>query len=56
VLARQVAKLDAGPKGAAMAFRDDRFANPEGLIAFIREHVLFDAWDQPLDRRPGCRR
>ncbi len=33
-----VAKIDAGPKGAVIAFRDDRFANPEGLIAFIREH------------------
>ena len=29
-----VAKIDAGPKGAVIAFRDDRFANPEGLIAY----------------------
>jgi transcription-repair coupling factor (superfamily II helicase) len=33
-----VAKIEAGPKGAVIAFRDDRFANPEGLIALIREY------------------
>jgi transcription-repair coupling factor (superfamily II helicase) len=27
----------AGPKGAVVSFRDDRFANPEGLIAFIHK-------------------
>ena len=32
-----VAKIDAGPKGAVISFRDDRFANPEGLVAYIRE-------------------
>jgi transcription-repair coupling factor (superfamily II helicase) len=60
-----VAKIEAGPKGAVIAFRDDRFANPDGLIAFIRECgrdakvrpdmklVLLDAWDQPLDRLKG---
>ncbi len=60
-----VAKIDAGPKGAVLSFRDDRFANPEGLIAFIRQQgrdakvrpdmklVLFDAWDEPEDRLKG---
>jgi transcription-repair coupling factor (superfamily II helicase) len=60
-----VAKIEAGPKGAVISFRDDRFANPEGLIAFIREQgrdakvrpdmklVLFDAWDEPDDRLKG---
>jgi transcription-repair coupling factor (superfamily II helicase) len=60
-----VAKIEAGPKGAVIAFRDDRFANPDGLIAFIRECgrdakvrpdmklVLLDAWDKPLDRLKG---
>jgi transcription-repair coupling factor (superfamily II helicase) len=33
-----VEKLEAGPKGAVLSFRDNMFANPEGLIAFIREH------------------
>ena len=32
-----VEQIDAGPKGAVIAFRNKSFANPEGLIAFIRE-------------------
>ncbi len=60
-----VAKIDAGPKGAVVSFRDDRFANPEGLIAYIREHgrdakvrpdmkVVFLAdWEEPDDRLRG---
>jgi transcription-repair coupling factor (superfamily II helicase) len=32
-----VEKLDAGPKGVVLSFRDNTFNNPEGLIAFIRE-------------------
>ena len=32
-----VEKVDAGPKGVVLSFRDNQFANPEGLIAFIRE-------------------
>jgi transcription-repair coupling factor (superfamily II helicase) len=32
-----VEKIDAGPKGVVLSFRDNNFANPEGLIAFIRE-------------------
>ncbi len=32
-----VEKLDAGPKGVVLAFRDNIFNNPEGLIAYIRE-------------------
>ncbi len=30
-----VAKLDAGPKGAVIAFHKDEFANPAALVAFI---------------------
>jgi transcription-repair coupling factor (superfamily II helicase) len=30
-----VEKLDAGPKGAVIGFRDNRFANPQGLVQFI---------------------
>jgi transcription-repair coupling factor (superfamily II helicase) len=60
-----VAKIETGPKGAVISFRDDRFANPEGLIAFIRKQgrdakvrpdmklVLFDAWEEPSDRLKG---
>jgi transcription-repair coupling factor (superfamily II helicase) len=32
-----VEKLEAGPKGVVLSFRDNIFANPDGLIAFIRE-------------------
>ena len=32
-----VEKLEAGPKGVVLSFRDNVFANPEGLIAYIRE-------------------
>ena len=48
-----------------MSFRDDRFANPEGLIAFIAEQgrnarvrpdmklVLHADWESPEDRLKG---
>jgi transcription-repair coupling factor (superfamily II helicase) len=61
-----VAKIETGPKGAVISFRDDRFANPEGLIAFIRKQgrdakvrpdmklVLFDAWEESADRLKGA--
>jgi transcription-repair coupling factor (superfamily II helicase) len=32
-----VAKLDGGPKGATLQFRDDRFADPAGLVRFIQD-------------------
>ena len=34
-----VEKIDTGPKGAVLSFRDNTFANPEGLIAYIREQA-----------------
>jgi transcription-repair coupling factor (superfamily II helicase) len=60
-----VAKIEAGPKGAVVSFRDDRFANPEGLIAFIGEQgknarvrpdmklVLHADWESPEARLKG---
>ncbi|UTW57753.1 transcription-repair coupling factor [Kordiimonas sp. SCSIO 12603] len=30
-----IEKLEAGPKGVVISFRDDKFANPAGLIQFI---------------------
>ncbi len=63
-----VAKIEAGPKGAVVSFRDDRFANPEGLVAYIRKQgrearvrpdmkVVFLAdWEQPEDRLKGAAR
>ncbi|HZL40301.1 MAG TPA: transcription-repair coupling factor [Pseudolabrys sp.] len=32
-----VEKLEAGQKGVVLSFRDNIFANPDGLIAYIRE-------------------
>jgi transcription-repair coupling factor (superfamily II helicase) len=32
-----VAKLDGGPKGATVQFRDDRFADPAGLVRYIQD-------------------
>ena len=63
-----VEKIDAGPKGAVLSFRDNEFANPVGLIAFIREQgaaarvrndkngqklVFLEEWDTPVERLKG---
>ncbi len=32
-----VEKIEAGPKGAVLSFRDNVFANPEGLLKFIQK-------------------
>jgi transcription-repair coupling factor (superfamily II helicase) len=32
-----VEKVEAGPKGVIVSFRDNSFANPEGLVAFVAE-------------------
>jgi transcription-repair coupling factor (superfamily II helicase) len=61
-----VAKIETGPKGAVISFRDDRFANPEGLVAYIRQQgprarvrpdmkvVLFEDWEKPEQRLRGA--
>ena len=33
-----IEKIDAGPKGAVVAFRNRQFANPEALLAYVSEH------------------
>ncbi len=33
----QIARLDAGPKGATIQFHNDKFPNPAGLVAFIED-------------------
>jgi len=60
-----VEKIDTGPKGAVLSFRDNTFNNPEGLIAFIRDQgiaarvrpdmkvVFFEDWEKPEDRLTG---
>ena len=62
-----VAKIDVGPKGAVVTFRDDHFANPGGLVAFIQKNanlwrlrpdqkvVVKGEWETP-DAAPRRRR
>jgi transcription-repair coupling factor (superfamily II helicase) len=67
VLSRRanVEKIDAGPKGAVLSFRDNVFADPLKLVAFIRDLgssarvrpdqkvVFFHEWDRPEQRLKG---
>ncbi|MBV9557492.1 MAG: transcription-repair coupling factor, partial [Pseudolabrys sp.] len=60
-----VEKIDAGPKGAVLSFRDNTFANPEGLLTFIgklapaarvrpdMKVVFFEDWEKPEERVKG---
>ncbi len=62
-----IEQIDAGPKGAVIAFRNNEFANPEGLIRFISEAgkkvklqpdhrmIYFANWPIPEDRLVGTR-
>jgi transcription-repair coupling factor (superfamily II helicase) len=36
-----VEKVDAGPKAIVLSFRDNRFANPDGLVRYIAEQGSF---------------
>jgi len=60
-----VERIEAGPKGIVLAFRDNSFANPDGLVRFIRERgpsarvrpdmkvVFFEDWERPDARLKG---
>jgi transcription-repair coupling factor (superfamily II helicase) len=60
-----VEKIEAGPKGAVLSFRDNTFADPDRLVAFIRDQgpaarvrpdmkvVFFDDWEDPQARVRG---
>jgi transcription-repair coupling factor (superfamily II helicase) len=60
--------VDAGPKGAVIAFRKNQFANPEGLVAFMAKSkgavrlqpdhkLVYRAdWAMPAARLQGVRR
>jgi transcription-repair coupling factor (superfamily II helicase) len=62
-----IEQIDAGPKGAVIAFRNKSFANPEGLIAFIGkagkqvklqpDHrlIFYANWPNAEDRLVGAR-
>ncbi|UCH76163.1 MAG: transcription-repair coupling factor [Rhodospirillales bacterium] len=63
-----VEKLEAGPKGAVIAFRNDQFTRPEALIDFIQRQsgtvrlrpdhrlVYLRGWDDPRLRATGVQR
>jgi transcription-repair coupling factor (superfamily II helicase) len=36
-----VDKVDAGPKGIVVSFRDNAFANPQGLVAYVAQQGSF---------------
>ncbi len=60
-----IEKLDAGPKGASISFRNNSFAEPERLVYFIRQYgqaakvrpdmkvVFLQEWATPDDRMEG---
>ena len=61
-----VEKIEVGPKGAVLSLRDNIFANPAGLIAYIGKHsegarvrpdqkvVFFDEWETAEARLKGA--
>jgi transcription-repair coupling factor (superfamily II helicase) len=63
-----IEKIEAGPKGAVVQFRDNVFANPEALVGFIRKQgpaakvrpdmkvVFFDDWPRATARLHGAER
>jgi len=63
-----VSKIDVGPKGAVVTFRDDRFANPGGLVGLIQSRqamwklrpyqkvVIKGEWDTPEQRLAAAER
>ncbi len=59
-----IEKIDAGPKGAVISFRDNKFDNPDGLIAWLSKEkdvklrpdfklVFRRDWDTPEQRLKG---
>jgi len=60
-----IAKIEAGPRGVTLTFRDNRFADPAGLVMYIQkargqaklrpDHklVLIRDWPTPDDRLRG---
>ncbi len=66
--AANIAKFEAGAKGAVIAFRDNRFDNPDGLIAWIAKEgstarvrpdqsiVVLRGWDRMEQRLKGAKR
>ena len=63
-----VSKIDVGPKGAVISFRNDDFKNPMGLIAFVGRNgaawrvrpdnkvVVRGEWETPTQRLGAAER
>jgi transcription-repair coupling factor (superfamily II helicase) len=63
-----IEKIDSGPRGATISFRDNRFANPPGLVTYINKQagtvklrtdhrlVLLRDWSEPEQRVAGTYR
>jgi transcription-repair coupling factor (superfamily II helicase) len=63
-----IEKVEAGPKGALLSFRQNRFANPLGLVEFLQAQagtaklrtdqrlVVMRAWESDKERLTGVRR
>lgn len=63
-LEANILKIEAGPKGATLSFRDNAFVDPAGLVMFIQSErgaklrpdhkvVLMREWPEPHDRLKG---
>ena len=62
-----IEQIDAGPKGAVIVFRNNEFANPEGLLRFISKYarkvklqpdhklIFYGHWPSAEDRLIGAR-
>jgi transcription-repair coupling factor (superfamily II helicase) len=60
-----IEKVDAGPKGLVLSFRDNSFSNPDGLVRFIHAQgpaarvrpdmkvVFFEDWEESEARLKG---
>lgn len=63
-----IEKIDSGPKGAVVSFRNNAFANPGGLVGFVQrmagsaklrpDHrlVIMRPWSDPKRRLTGARK
>jgi transcription-repair coupling factor (superfamily II helicase) len=63
-----VAKIDVGPKGAVVTFREDQFVNPMGLVTLVQKNQAFwrvrpdhkvvvkGEWDTPDQRLVAAER
>jgi transcription-repair coupling factor (superfamily II helicase) len=60
-----ISRIDAGPKGATIQFHNDKFANPAGLVTFIKAQgaaarvqgnkiVIAGDWKTDADRIKGA--